>query len=49
MSVWKFLNVASYQRLHMKLPNQPTRREKERRQLPGGIDDRVKHLPTRKP
>ena len=48
MSVWKLLDVASYQRLHMKLLNQPTRQEKNRRPLSSNIHNLADFLPTKK-
>jgi hypothetical protein len=48
MAVWKLLNVASYQRLHLKLLNQPTRQEKKRRQLSSNMNDIADYLPTKK-
>ena len=49
LPAWKLLDVASYQRLHMKLLNQPTRQERKRQQLSNDIGDLAKYLPTRKP
>ena len=48
MPVWKLLDVASYQRLHTKLLNQPTRQEKKRRSLCCDSDDMADYLPTKK-
>ena len=48
MPVWKLLDVASYQRLHMKLLNQPTRQEKKRQQLSSHIQNIADYIPTKK-
>ena len=49
LPVWKLLDVACYQRLHVKLLNQPTRQEKKHRQLSDDIDDYANYLPVKKP
>ena len=49
LPVWKLLDVTCYQRLHVKLLNQPTRQERKRQQLSNDIGDLAKYLPTRKP
>ena len=49
LPVSTLLDVACYQRLHVKLLNQPTRQEKKRRQQSGDIDDYAVYLPVRKP
>ena len=49
LPVWKLLDVACYQRLHVKILNQPTRQEKKRRQLSDNIDGQATYLPVKKP
>ena len=48
MSVWKFLDAISYQRLHLRLLNQPTRQEKKRRSLSPSINEIADYLPKKK-
>ena len=48
LPVWKLLDVTCYQRLHVRLLNQPTRQEKKRRQLSDNIDGQATYLPVKK-
>ena len=48
LRVSKQLDVACYQRLHMKLRSQPTRQKKKRQQILSHIDGRASYLSTEK-